>query len=172
MNAGSIELIAGDPLAAERELREGYETHLAMQSSYRSTTALLLAESLYAQGRYEEAEMLVEQAAATALDDDLFDQVFLRIIGAKLRARRGEFDTAERLSQEAKEFAPSWDARLTGEILVGRAEVLILAGKADEAAEALGEAVRLYEERRAGPLAERARKQLEQLASHSLTPHH
>jgi predicted ATPase/DNA-binding SARP family transcriptional activator len=173
MVAGAIELMAGDPLAAERELREGYEALLAMQHiGYRSTVALHLAESLYAQGRYEEAERLVEEAAATAIEDDLIDQVSLRIIGAKLRARRGEFDAAERQSQEAKEIAPSWDERLLGEVLVGRAEVLILAGKPDDAAEALSEAVRLYEERRAKPLAERARKQLEELATHPLAPPH
>jgi predicted ATPase/DNA-binding SARP family transcriptional activator len=173
MVAGAIELMAGDPLAAERELREGYEALLAMQHiGYRSTVALHLAESLYAQGRYEEAERLVEEAAATAIEDDLIDQVSLRIIGAKLRARRGEFDAAERQSHEAKEIAPSWDERLLGEVLVGRAEVLILAGKPDDAAEALSEAVRLYEERRAKPLAERARKQLEELATHPLAPPH
>ena len=173
ITAGSIELMAGDPLAAERELREGYETLLAMQHiGYRSTMALLLAESLYAQGRYEEAERLVEEAAATAIEDDLIDQVSLRMIGAKLRARHGEFDAAERQSQEAKEIAPSWDERLLGEVLVGRAEVLILAGKPDEAAEELSEAVRLYEERRAEPLAERARKQLDELAAHPLAPPH
>jgi tetratricopeptide (TPR) repeat protein len=173
INAGTIELMAGDPLAAEREFRQGHETLLAMQHiGYRATLTLLLAESLYAQGRYEEAEPLVEQAAATAIDDDLIDQVSLRIIGAKLRARRGDFDAAERLSQEAKELAPSSNERMLGEVLVGRAEVLMLARKADEAAEALGEAVRLYEERRAKPLVERARRQLEQLAAHSLTPHH
>jgi predicted ATPase len=171
--AGTIELLAGDPLAAEREFREGHESLLAMQQvAYRATLTLLLAESLYAQGRYEEAERLVEEVAATEIDDDLIDQVFLRIIGAKLRARDGEFDAAERLSHEAKELAPSWNERLLGEVLVGSAEVLILAGKADEAAEALGEAVRLYEERRAEPLAERARKQLEELAAHPLAPPH
>ncbi len=171
ITAGAIELMAGDPLAAERELREGYETLLAMQHiGYRSTMALLLAESLYAQGRYEEAERLVEEAAATAIEDDLIDQVSLRIVGAKLHARRREFDAAERLSQEVKEIVPSWDDRQLGEVLVGRAEVLILAGKPDDAAEALGEAIRLYEERRAHPLAEQARKQLEELAARPLAP--
>ena len=173
MNAGAIELMAGDPLAAERELREGYETLLAMQHiGYRATLTLLLAESVYAQGRYEEAERLVEDAAATTIHDDLPDQVSLRIIGAKLHARCGDFEAADRLSQEARELVPSWHHGLLGEVLVGRAEVLILAGKPDEAAEALGEAARLYEKRRAEPLAERVRKQLEQLAAHSLTPHH
>jgi predicted ATPase/DNA-binding SARP family transcriptional activator len=173
INAGAIELMAGKPLAAERELREAYETLLAMQQiGYRATVAVLLAESLYAQGRYEEAERLVEEATAAAAEEDLIDQVSLHIIGAKLRARRGDLDAAERLAQEAKEIAPSWSDRLLGEVLLGRAEVLILVGKPDEAAEELGEAVRLYEERRAEPLAERARRQLDELAAHSLAPPH
>jgi predicted ATPase/DNA-binding SARP family transcriptional activator len=167
--AGRIELLAGDPVAAERELREGYDALLAMrQIGYLSTMALLLADSLYAQGRYEEAEHLVEEASATALDDDLDDQVHLRMIGARLRARRAEMDVAERLAHEAAEIVPRGCDRLRGEVLLTRAEVLILAGKDEAAAPALNEALDLFEEMRAVPLARQARTLLEELAADSL----
>ena len=169
MQAGRIELLAGDPVAAEQELREGYDALLSLrQIGYLSTMTLFLADSLYAQGRYEEAEHLVDQASATALDDDLDDQVHLRMIGARLRARGGEMDVAERLAQEAADIAPRGSARLRGEVLLTRAEVLILAGKVEAAAPALNEALDLFEDLRAVPLAQQARTLLEELAADSL----
>jgi ATP/maltotriose-dependent transcriptional regulator MalT len=169
MYAGRIELLAGDPVAAE-QLREGYDALLSLrQIGYRSTMALLLADSLYAQGRYEEeAERLVEEASATAPDDDLEDQVHLRMIGARLHARRGQMDAAERLAQEAAEIVPRGCARLRGKVLLARAEVLILAGKGEDAAPALYEALDLFEEMRAVPLAQQSRTLLEKLAADSL----
>jgi predicted ATPase/DNA-binding SARP family transcriptional activator len=167
--AGRIELLAGDPVAAERELREGYDALLSLrQIGYLSTMALFLADSLYAQGRYGEAEHLIDQASATALDDDFEDQVHLRMIGARLHARRGQMDAAGRLVQEAAEIVPRGCARLRGELLLARAEVLILAGKDEEAAPALYEALELFADMRAVPLAQQARTLLEELAADSL----
>jgi predicted ATPase/DNA-binding SARP family transcriptional activator len=169
IHAGWIELLAGDPVAAERELREGYDALRSLrQIGYLSTMALFLADGLYAQGRYQEAERLVDQASATALGDDLDDQVHLRMIGARLRARRAEMDVAERLAQEAAVFVPRGRPRLRAEALLAKAEVLILAGKDEEAAPALNEALDLFEEMRAVPLAQQARTLLEKLAADSL----
>ena len=54
---GWIELLGGEPAAAEQELRRGYETLSAIgEVSCLSTVAGILAEAIYAQGRYEEAE--------------------------------------------------------------------------------------------------------------------
>jgi tetratricopeptide (TPR) repeat protein len=169
IHAGRIELLAGDPVAAERELREGYDALLSLrQIGYLSTMTLFLADSLYAQGRYEEAEHLVDQASATAFDDDLEDQVHLRLIGARLHARRGQLGAAEGFAQEAAEIVPRGCPRLRGRVLLARAEVLILAGKDEAAAPALNEALELFEEMQAVPLAQRARTLLEELAADSL----
>jgi tetratricopeptide (TPR) repeat protein len=156
--------MAGDPVAAERVLRETYEALIAKrQVGYRSTTALWLAESLYAQGFHEEAEQLVEEAEATVLAHDFIDQVHLRTLRAKLNARGGETEAAERLLEEAKELVPAGHADLLGEVLLTRGEVLRRAGKPEEAALAIREALRLYEERRVPPLASRARTLLAEL---------
>lgn len=70
--AGVIELIAGEPAAAERILREGGEVLRAMgKRGYRSTVVTLLAEALYAQGRFGEVQRLTEEAEALAGADDL-----------------------------------------------------------------------------------------------------
>jgi len=50
--AGRIELMAGDPAAAEQNLREGYEALRATgERGDRATIVTLLAEAAYAQGR-------------------------------------------------------------------------------------------------------------------------
>jgi hypothetical protein len=70
--AGRIELIAGDPAAAERQLRLGCEELRAMgERGYLSLAMVYLAEALYAQGRYAEALPLTEEAEALAAPDDI-----------------------------------------------------------------------------------------------------
>ena len=59
---GRLELSAGDPQAAEHELRESWDvlTRMGLTSSL-SETAVPLAEALYAQGRYEEADATLKE---------------------------------------------------------------------------------------------------------------
>ena len=53
MLSGRIEMIAGDPAAAEQNLREGYEVLRVMgERGYRGTIASELAEAVYALGRF------------------------------------------------------------------------------------------------------------------------
>jgi predicted ATPase/DNA-binding SARP family transcriptional activator len=167
--AGAIELLAGDPVAAEDVLREAYAAlHAMAEVSYRSTTALWLAESLYEQGRFEEAEQLTAEAETSAHPDDFIDQVHLRTLRAKLHARRGDVGAAKRLVEEARRITPAGNAQLLGEVLLTKAEVLRRAGQPRQAASELRVALRLYEERRVVPLADRARRLLEQLPADTL----
>ncbi len=56
IDSGPVELLAGDPVAAEAELRKDYEALDAMgERNYISTIAGLLAEALYRQERFEVA---------------------------------------------------------------------------------------------------------------------
>jgi tetratricopeptide (TPR) repeat protein len=163
--AGSIELLAGDPVAAERVLREAYEALYATEDvSYRSTTALWLAESLYEQGRYDEAEELADEAETTMLADDFIDHVHLHTIRAKLHARRGDTDAARRLVEEARVITPPGNGYLRGKVLLTKGDVLLRAGKSGEADAVLSETLRLFEELRAPALAEQARTLLEEPA--------
>ena len=77
------------------------------------------------------------------------------------RSLRPERSSGQALA--ARKHLGAFDARTLGEALLAHGEVLELAGRLEEAAEVFGEALSLYESRRAIPLAEKARTRLGQL---------
>jgi ATP/maltotriose-dependent transcriptional regulator MalT len=145
--AGWVELLAGDPAAAERELRWGYDKLREIgELSWLSTVAGILAEAVYLQGRYDEAEELTRVSEETAGTEDVYSQVLWRSVRAKRLARRGETDEADRLAQEAVELAEGSDfAQLRWFALLSRAEVLSLVGKTEEVEPLLRDAAALAE---------------------------
>src|SRR2546428_9358171 len=68
-----VEWLAGDPAAAERELRWGYESlgQMGAAAEVAPVLAALLAQALYAQGRDEEALRFSELSEEAAAPDDL-----------------------------------------------------------------------------------------------------
>jgi predicted ATPase/DNA-binding SARP family transcriptional activator len=168
---GQIELIASDPVAAERHLREVYEALRAMgERGYLCTVAGMLAGALYAQGRLVEAQRMTEEAEAAAAPGDLDAQARWLATRVKLLARRGEFSAARQLADQAQALISqtSW-AALQAELLVAQAEVSRLAGALDEAAGSLRAALWIYQDRRAAPLAEQAKAALAALAAQAGT---
>jgi class 3 adenylate cyclase/tetratricopeptide (TPR) repeat protein len=160
--AGQAELIAGDPVAAERYLREGFDAFHAMgERGYLGTICGALAEALYAQGRLGDAQQATEQAEALAVGDDFDAQARWRAARAKLLARRGDFPAALALVEEAVALSSptSW-AVLQAEMLMAKAEVNRLAGRSDLAEASLREALRIYKDRHATALATQARTAL------------
>lgn len=147
--AGTVELLAGDAVAAERVLRpacEGLER--GGELGFLSSVAPLLVDALFAQGRDEEALELTERWTPERLTvpEDADAQVGWRRVRAKLLARRGDFEDAERLGREATAIASDTDfLDLHAHALADLAEVLRLAGKREESAAAVQEAARLYE---------------------------
>jgi tetratricopeptide (TPR) repeat protein len=166
MMAGWIELWAGDPAAAEGVLREGCETLTRMgERSYLSTTAVVLAQALYDQGSYDEAEAWTRTAEEAGASDDLTTQVGWRATRAKVFARRGDLAGAELLAREAVELADRGETLVdSGTARLDLAEVLRLAGREAEAAPVAEEALRLYEQKGIVGLVERARVFLAQPA--------
>jgi tetratricopeptide (TPR) repeat protein len=95
---------------------------------------------------------------------DISSEAGWRGVRAKLLARRGESDEADRLSLEAVRFMEQTDSlALHANALVSRAEVLRLAGRTNEAASALEEAIRLYDRKGVLPQIERTRALLSEL---------
>jgi class 3 adenylate cyclase/tetratricopeptide (TPR) repeat protein len=145
--SGGVEMLAGDPAAAERELRHSYEVlHELGEKNYISTIAGDLAEALYQQGRFDEAIGFSEICQELGSTDDIASQVRWRSVRGKVWARRGETESAESLVREALSLIRrSDDLSSQGDTLMDLAEILQLSGKQEEAAAALSEALDLYE---------------------------
>ena len=142
-----VELLAGDPAAAVEFGEEGCRLLDELgEKSILSTAAGKLAQALYALDRLEEADAWAGRAAELGASDDAFTQMLWRQVRAKVLARRGEHAEAERLAREAVAIGEETDLLdAQGDAHADLAEVLSLAGKPDEAAAALEQALERYE---------------------------
>jgi DNA-binding SARP family transcriptional activator len=160
---GFIRLWENDPVAAERQLRPAYEGLKRVgEKSHFSSIATLLAQSVYAQSRYQEAEELAVEAERAARPNDVHVQTISRTTRAKVLACRGELGVAEELAREGVAFVEASDfLPVHGDALMDLAQVLRLVGRADEARATLERAVEIYEEKGNVVAAARARAMLE-----------
>jgi predicted ATPase len=144
---GSIEMLAGDFAAAEREYRAGYDAAAELgERGFLSTIAAELAHALVAQGKLEDADVLTKLSEDIGAEDDLATQVMWRSARARILAARGLLDDARSLALEAVTLAEETDdLNMRADTLVDLAEVLRAAGRAGESAEALTRALELYE---------------------------
>ena len=144
-----IEVLAGDPEAAVRELEFGESELEAMgERGVRSTVAAYLADALYECGRHDDAYAATERSEQFAEPDDIGTHVVWRCARAKVLAERGEHGDAEALSAEAeRRAAPTEFPDLQAGAHVSRARVLSLAGQDDEARACLERAVEIYEQK-------------------------
>jgi predicted ATPase/DNA-binding SARP family transcriptional activator/class 3 adenylate cyclase len=161
-----IELLMGEPEAAERELRVEYELLEKLgERYYLSSVSALLAEALYAQGRLDEAESLTATAEMLAAKDDVEAQILWRCVRAKVLAQKRDVDGAEELAGEAVEIARTTDSQVAlGNALVVLSDALQRGGRPPDAAAALEEAMQLYELKGSVVSAAQARARLENLA--------
>ncbi|MGH3002421.1 MAG: ATP-binding protein [Gaiellaceae bacterium] len=162
LEAGRVELLAGDPGAAERAVKPGLDALIAIGNrGHWVTAAIIYADALLGQGRTDEAEAIADQTNEWAMKDDIDPQIGWRRIKARALARRDEHETAERLAREAVEIAARTDyLENQAHARADLAEVLELAGRADEALTELEHALRLYEQKGIVMEAERLRIRL------------
>jgi class 3 adenylate cyclase/tetratricopeptide (TPR) repeat protein len=146
LDSGDVEMLAGDLSAAENEFRRGFDELIQMgEKNFLSTMGGLLAQCLYLQGRFDEAEDMCEISKNAAAPDDLESQVLWRSVQAKGIARNGFFDEAKELASTAVELSKSTDSPvMKGAALMDCAEVLEMAGSSREAASLIREAISLY----------------------------
>jgi tetratricopeptide (TPR) repeat protein len=122
-----------------------------------------LAEAVYAQGRFAEAEQLSERAEAAAAHDasDVDAQYRWRTVRGKALAQREEFAAGEKLVREAAALVQETDwLNSRAGVQVDIAEVLHVAGRDDEARSCLKEALHLFEEKENLVAAARIRERL------------
>ena len=145
MIGGIVEMLAGDPVTAEKRMRVGYEILVSMgEKGYLSTLVGYIAEAIYLQGRFEEAEQAAREARELSAPEDLESQRLWRSVTAKVLARRGEFEEAEHLAWEALELADRSDGYFRADTRLDLVEVLTIAGQ-DGIADLLDEAISVYE---------------------------
>jgi tetratricopeptide (TPR) repeat protein len=162
VDSGSVELLADDPVAAEAELRRDYEVLSGIGETYLlSTTAALLAQALYSQGRFAEAERFSQISGQSAAPDDVESQVLWRCVEGKLLGRRGRVDEAEDLVREAVRLIADTEEPVSlGNALMDLAEVLCHGHKTPEAIDIIRRAVQLYDSKGNIVSATKARSQL------------
>jgi tetratricopeptide (TPR) repeat protein len=147
LHSSRVETLAGDPQAAEHDLRIDFEKLSSIGDKYGlPVVGVLLARAVCQQGRYEEAAELNETVEQLADDADVETQAIRRCVSAQLLvAGGGDGEEAERLTREAVSLVDSSESPdLHGDCLVVLAEVLKSAGRRNEARLALREACDLY----------------------------
>ena len=149
LDSGRIELLAGDPSAAEAELRRDYDTLERLgERNYISTVAAVLAEALYRQGRDDEAAIFVDRSVEIAAPDDIFTQVQWRRVHARLLARQGDLEGAQTVANEAVELTlRSDDLIAQADALIVLADVLSASGRISDATAARQNAIDLYDQK-------------------------
>jgi class 3 adenylate cyclase/tetratricopeptide (TPR) repeat protein len=147
--AGYVELLAGNAAAAERELRPACEALERMGDwGHFAHVAPTLADALFIRGDDEEALRLTELAQRRATPGVADEDIGWRRVRAKLLARRGELEEAERLAREATARAGLTDLLNDhARALADLAEVLRLGGRWEESAKPLDQAIHLYEQK-------------------------
>ena len=154
-----VELLAGAPATAAARLQVDIDRLGAMgEHALLATTAAMLAQARYEQGRLDEAEAHATAAARDAAREDLMTQAMWRGVQARVLARRGRYDEAEALAREAVALVEPTDALTDrGDALLALAEILALRDRPADAATAAREALDLYTRKGAVVLADRAR---------------
>ena len=167
MDAGEAERFAGNPEAAERELRLGRDLFLQLgQKAVLETLSAYLAKVLCDLGRFEEAPPFVDESRELAASNDATAQMAWRIALARVTAHRGDAVEAERLAEEAVAIGRQTDGLSDlGDALVALAEVGSLSGRPEDEATALREAIDLYERKGILMSAARARARLDSLST-------
>jgi class 3 adenylate cyclase/tetratricopeptide (TPR) repeat protein len=160
-----IERYAGNADVVEQILRPACDAlRTAGETSSLSTLVSELAEALYELGRHEESEQATQESERTTQYADVKSQLTWRRVRAKLLARRGEHDQAHQLVHEAIEWADrSKSLEDIGDAYRDLAEVERLGGRLDAAAVALEQALAAYEQKGLVPMAERTRRELDEL---------
>ena len=148
---GDIELAAGDASRAIRAYRRAIEAYeRAGELGYLASLVGPLVDALLANGELDEALEVSARWPADELTvpEDIDAQAGWRRARARVLARDGRLDEAEVLAREGVAMASETDfLPLHADTLAALAEVLRLAGRAEEAETTRAEAIRLYEQK-------------------------
>lgn len=161
-----VELLAGDPAAAATIGEETYRRleQAGQQLGLPTWDAARLVQAYHQLGWLDQADAWATRAAELGASDDAETQMLWRQARAKVLARRGNHAQAEQLAREAVaigEQTEMLDAQADTYADLG--EVLSLAGRHQEAAQTLEQALARYQRKQNLVMAERTQARLETL---------
>jgi predicted ATPase len=161
--------LAGDPAAAERDVRRSIELFKSVgDEGARSTATAYLGHALYDLGRYDEAEQQILESEQLSGPDDWATQTNLWTARGRILARRGDLESARAAADRAIRIAEATDDLDTrGSVWADKAEVCEIAGDWKDAALCLEHAIALLDRKGDAVLAGRARARLASLAAGS-----
>jgi len=148
-NLGHLELAAGDPVAAERVLRDSWEVLVEMGlDSSLGETAVPLAEALHAQGRDGDANEALKAVKDEWASGDASVAAPRLAVRARLQAADGFTSIALQTAERGLRVVRRTDLLcLQADTLLAHAEVARLAGDYDAATRSAAEALRVSEEK-------------------------
>ncbi len=146
LESSAVELLAGDPSAAERDLVRDGELLEAMGERYLlSTMEAVRAQALLAQGRADAAEAACAKAEAASADDDVETLALVRCVRAELHLLAGRLDRAAASAESAVELLRGAEApNIVADAAVVSARVAAAGGDRQAADRGLARAVALY----------------------------
>jgi len=141
------EMLAGDPMEAERLARQGCDQLEQLgDRGWLCAQACQLADAVYELGRYQEARQWARRGLDLSGEDDLATQVADLSLRSRLLAREGDSITAVALAQRVEELAATSDSPIYhGDAALNLAEVLSLTGDRAGAEQAVRRAVSCYQ---------------------------
>ncbi|MBA3262956.1 MAG: AAA family ATPase [Thermoleophilaceae bacterium] len=147
MLSAEIELLAGDPVAAERDFRAAREAFGEIGDRWLlADVAVGLTRAVADQGRDQDALALANAIDEVPAPSDVEWQIKSRDVRARVLARCGRPEEALRLAEESVTIgARSEFMGRHGDAHVGLAHVRAAAGRHEAAAGAAEQALRLYE---------------------------
>jgi predicted ATPase/class 3 adenylate cyclase len=162
---GIVAMLEGDFARAVAVLRPACEYLLERnERALLSTSAGMLARALVEVDEVADAWAFTHVAEDAAAPDDRSAQIVYRTVRARLLAREGAHEEADRLSAEAVEIAAETDWLVDqGDAYMARGEVLRADGRLGEAACAMHEAVERYTRKGNAVSAQRARAEAESM---------
>jgi ATP/maltotriose-dependent transcriptional regulator MalT len=149
LDSSAVELLAGDPAAAERDLRRDYALLDEMGERYLlPTMAGVLAQALIAQGRHDEAGEICDRAQAAVLADDLESHVLIHVVRAELDLHAGRLADSAVAIAAATDILHGADApNIQAEHAVVSARVAAAMGNAAAVSRDLARADALYRQK-------------------------
>ncbi len=162
---GPLEMVAGRYDEAERVMLGAYERMSARgDTGFSSVVAGNLAALYIGLGRWEEADRFTRITLDTAQPDDAEAQAQGWSALGRVQAARGELDQAEASAGRAVEVSAGTDYLVRrGLVLTDFAEVLVTAGRINEARDAFRRAIETFEAKGATAHMDQTRKRLAEI---------